>query len=235
MPTREDACEVHQQEIEQRAWGALDAEGVAGLEAHLAGCVTCQAWAQQVRQSTQAQRAMVNRAVTTFDWAQLERHVSGERAMLKQEWVMVALGVGLTDVSNLLVFGWDFVRPAAPLVLLVEVLALLAFGWRERRALDRQLVGLSEGALFDWLTKQAAWRRSGARFSRGLIVAAAVGVGASLGFIDGWSPPTGDPLQLRFRIAAGLLCAGLLGLLLWVQLHVLPRAEREWAALKGER
>ncbi|CAN5344279.1 hypothetical protein BH11MYX1_BH11MYX1_36210 [soil metagenome] len=62
--------------IEQRRHGALDSEGVARLDEHLASCSACAAFADVSHHTEDEMRQQAAAATTRVDWSKIERYLA---------------------------------------------------------------------------------------------------------------------------------------------------------------
>jgi hypothetical protein len=116
-------CETFEVELGMRQHGALEPERVAALEAHLAGCASCRAFAAATGRQATFLRAAAADDAGNVDWDKMQRGVEAlRRAYRRKLWLAplfllslpLALLVGgghlpaklfvLAPVSNLLVF-----------------------------------------------------------------------------------------------------------------------------------
>ncbi len=123
-------CDEFEVQIEQAAHGALSAP--AELEAHVAVCVSCQAFAGLVRQVEGELAQRVASAERSVAWADCRRRIDREqRGMRLLPWTLCALG--LFPVSIVLARGITlFSLSLAGLMALFFCWVFYA-GWRIRR------------------------------------------------------------------------------------------------------
>jgi hypothetical protein len=70
--------------IEQRRYGALDPEGAARLNEHLASCSDCRAFATFTTHTEDEMRQQAAAAITYMDWARISRGIAGWRAEIRR-------------------------------------------------------------------------------------------------------------------------------------------------------
>jgi predicted anti-sigma-YlaC factor YlaD len=228
------SCDDFQILIEQRLLGALAEARRPALEAHLADCSSCRGYEAE---AAEAQRALAvpSGARAPVEWSRIERAIGRERALLDGEWALVACGMLVLDLTWLLFFSWEFVRPWALPILAVEASAWLAFGLRERRALRHRVAAVPSGELMDWLRRHAAWRRSSAGQVRWCTVVGLMALAFAWALAGRHGRGVDAALLSRLHWALLLVGAFVVAVLVWVEAVQLPRARRECASLQASR
>jgi anti-sigma factor RsiW len=168
--------------LERQAHGALDPADAAELQAHVASCASCQAFAALIRQVEGQLAARAADAENRVVWADCERRVEREaRGMRVLPWTLGALCLGVPGVF-LCVFVTQLVRHRssevsgwmAALTSLFFVWVFVAGAAIRRRWLSRYtLAQTSREGLFAMYREQLAEDRRSSRQAATILLVAA--------------------------------------------------------------
>jgi hypothetical protein len=212
----------------RRAHGALDAEGVARLDEHLATCVDCCAFAATAAATADALRGRAVRSSASRDWTRIRSGLDARMAAVRRRFaarlaMTCALVAGCWWVKG---FEWAVVVAGVSAVAMGGVFVFYTLP-RERTA---RRAAQSDYALLVFYRTDLDQEIASLRASRAFVfLLGAIWIGLAVLFVstaqDAWRD--GRPYDPSFRIL--LLSANLVLVVLkahraWV---VLPRLERE--------
>lgn len=134
------SCDRFEVEIGMRQHGALDAEEERTLDAHLAGCASCRAFAASSGTIETALRKQVDAEVATVDWRALEDGVRRLQRSYKRKLWLAPLFLLQIPIAFLLATG--HLPPRELLIAGPPMTVLIFVGWvwlmnRPLRALAR--------------------------------------------------------------------------------------------------
>jgi hypothetical protein len=134
------SCDRFEVEIGMRQHGALDADEERTLDAHLAGCASCRAFAASSGTIETALRKQVDAEVATVDWRALEAGVRRLQRSYKLKLWLAPLF--LLQIPLVFLLGTGHLPPRELLIAGPPMTVLLFVGWvwwmnRPLRALTR--------------------------------------------------------------------------------------------------
>jgi anti-sigma factor RsiW len=134
------SCDRFEVEIGMRQHGALDAEEERTLDAHLATCASCRAFAASSGTIETALRKQVDAEVATVDWRAIEDGV--RRMQRSYRWKLWLAPLFLLQVPLIFLLGTGHLPPRELLIAGPPMTVLLFVGWvwlmnRPLRALTR--------------------------------------------------------------------------------------------------
>jgi hypothetical protein len=229
MTTAADSHEEFEIAALRRARGALDAEGAARLEVHLATCAGCRAFGEIATAAEAALHARASAATVGRDWAAVRggfaRRVARDRTRIVRGVAVVAVIVALNwwmqgPVSAAVIGGM-----AAALVIVGLLTVVLPRTRRARRAerVDEDLIAYYRADLdreIDGLRKSKPLLGILSVLCAGVVVLTAVNV-----VKDVWLQPR--PFEAA-RDVGPVIMVSFLAIPAWYRARVvLPRLERE--------
>jgi hypothetical protein len=154
-------CNEWEVRIERRGHGALAADEAGELEAHLAECAPCRAYAGLARGSERTMQTAGAELGERIDWERVRAGVDhGARRARRELWVGAFFAMGITAV-------WVTIPPwqkvlASPVVVTVLLAALIpaaalcaiAFRHIRGRALSAGAARTSDGAALGWMREE---------------------------------------------------------------------------------
>jgi predicted anti-sigma-YlaC factor YlaD len=221
------SCDEIEIALERRAHGdALEADLAASVDAHVAGCERCRAYAAAMTVTSAGLASIAESASASVDWAEVERRIR-ERSMSRLGHVLVVGAIGLACV---LVAGFGIAPPGhlpetLLVMLLVSAVPVAIRITAVYRGTRRSLALTSRDDLFAAERAYLAHRLRVVRSGRWVALAVVVGVLATA---------VAEP---RLSARLGYVVLGLFVAVVWIRtVRVsLPELERAAAELDTER
>ncbi len=220
-------CNEWELRIERRGHGALAADDAGELDAHLAECAPCSAYAGLARGMERTMQTAGAELGEKIDWARVRAGVDqGARRAQRELWAVAVYAIGITAVW-VLIPPWQkaLASPALVTVLVAAiipaaVLCAIALRHARGRALSAGAARTSNGAALGWMREELDARIRERRNVLFLEVAicALLAVVALLEQIP-------DEGAFRLFFVAGV--AVVFGDAAWTAFRALPRLQRE--------
>lgn len=128
------SCEGYEVAIEERRLGTLDPSAAARLDAHLAGCASCRAFAAFQRRSEEIMTSNADATLDDHDWAVIKKNLRRAPRRWRDHLLLYAIAFIAATPMIALALGGDV------LFMLGTMLVVLPLAFAARFVLDRRLV-----------------------------------------------------------------------------------------------